>query len=90
MATLVQTNVGRFSRFQREPLRFSDKPMIVMRTCPPVLFQVKTDFSEILKKYQLNFFLITFKGIKTYGHRFSGSLVEFSVKSGKHGTSTLG
>jgi hypothetical protein len=33
--------------------------------------------------------MITFKGIKTYGHRFSGCLVEFPVKSGKHGTSTL-
>ncbi len=43
-----------------------------MRTCPPVLSQVRTDFSENLKKYQLNFFLITFKGIKTYGNRLSG------------------
>jgi len=45
---------------------------LYIRTCPPVLSQVRTDFSENLKKYQLNFFLITSKGIKTYGHRLSG------------------
>jgi hypothetical protein len=33
--------------------------------------------------------LITFKGIKTYGHRFLGCLIELSIKSKKHGTDTF-
>ncbi len=99
MKTQVETTVGRFSLFQWEPSRFSFRfsewesevftyKDNLSRTCPPVFSRWKLTFWKP-QKVSVEYFLITSKGIKSYGHRFSGCLVEFSVKSGKHGTSTL-
>jgi hypothetical protein len=75
-------------------------PVLILRIGS---FQIKWYFFENLsigslsseqtfwkpQRVSVESFLINFKDIKTYGHRFSGCLVEFSVNSGKQGTSTL-
>jgi len=99
MKTQVETSVGRFSLFQWEPwrlsFRFSEWESKVFtynenlfENLPTGSLPLKTDFLKP-QKVSVEYFLITFKGIKTYEHRFSGCLVEFSVKSGKQGISTL-
>jgi hypothetical protein len=80
---LVGTIVGRFSLFQWEPLWFSvwfsEWELKVFRLGDNLLENLLFDscssenrFFEILKGYQLNLCVITFKDIKTYEHQFSG------------------
>jgi hypothetical protein len=93
MQTQVETNVGWFSFFQWKPSKvlipilrsriggFPTQRWLARRFSP-----IGNRLFENLWRYQLNLFR---RGIKTCGHQFSRCFAMFSVKSGKHGTSTV-